>query len=139
MSIDRSTWRVLIVDDQDSMRQLLRICLRGLGILNVSDAEDGEKALALLTSRPVDIVMPDGEMPKLSGVETLKRIRSTPATANLPVIMVTGRSDMDFVKQIAALRVGGFVVKPVSAALLGARIDAAMQASQRPLVVNAKR
>ncbi|MEJ0058154.1 MAG: response regulator [Terricaulis sp.] len=99
MSIDRSTWRVLIVDDQDSMRQLLRICLRGLGILNVSDAEDGEKALALLTSRPVDIVLLDGEMPKLSGVETLKRIRSTPATANLPVIMVTGRSDMDFVSR----------------------------------------
>jgi two-component system, chemotaxis family, chemotaxis protein CheY len=136
MAIDRSAWRTLIVDDQDSMRQLLRMCLRGLAITNVADAEDGERALAVLASRPMDLVLLDGEMPKLSGVETLKRIREAPATANLPVIMVTGRSDMEFVKQIAALRVSGYVVKPVSAALLGARIDAAMQTSARPLVAN---
>ena len=63
-------------------------------------------------------------MPKLGGVDTLRAIRAAPATAHVPAIMMTGRTEASLVRQITALGVNGYLVKPVSAAALAARINA---------------
>lgn len=127
---ERENVRVLIVDDQDSIRQLVRICLRGLGIYHTAEAPDGARALEMMAVHNYDVILLDGEMPRLSGLDTLRAIRADRRFADTPVIMVTSRADADFVRQAASLGVSGYVVKPVAAAPLGLRIDAALRARQ---------
>lgn len=123
----REALRVLVVDDQDSMRQLLCATLRGLGITRIHNAEDGVRALAQLQAHPADLVLLDAEMPRMNGVETLAAIRSSPDLRELKVIVITGRADAAFVKRIVELGVDGYLVKPVSGMALAARIDAALR------------
>lgn len=119
-----TTLRVLVVDDQESMRQLVASSLRAIGVQRITVAENGVHALEQLRHGMIDLVLLDVEMPKLGGVDTLKAIRANPATAELPVIMMTGRTEASLVQQITALGVNGYLVKPVSAANLAARINA---------------
>jgi two-component system, chemotaxis family, chemotaxis protein CheY len=125
----REKLRILVVDDQDSMRQLVCTNLRGLGITQVHSAEDGAKALAHLRARDHDLVLLDAEMPRMNGIETLTAIRGDEQLRGLKVIMVTGRADADFVRRLAELGIEGYLVKPVSTATLAARIDAVMRKS----------
>lgn len=124
--LDRASLRVLIVDDQQSMRMLITAALRSLGIVGAATAEDGVEALKMLEKRRFDLVLLDAEMPRLSGLEALAAIRRRPEFAALPVIMVTGRADEHFVRTALQQGISGYVVKPVSATTLGARIDAAI-------------
>ncbi len=125
--LTRETLRVLVVDDQKSMRQLICTSLRGLGVVHIQNAEDGAMALATLRSRPFDLVLLDAEMPKLNGIETLAAIRGEERLRGLKVIMVTGRADVEFIQQAAKLGIDGYLVKPVSSNTLSARIDAAIR------------
>jgi two-component system, chemotaxis family, chemotaxis protein CheY len=116
--------RVLVVDDQESMRQLVMSSLRAIGVQRIATAGNGEEALAELRYGQTDLVLLDVEMPRLGGVDTLKAIRANPDMAKLPVIMMTGRTEASLVQEITALGVSGYLVKPVSAAALAARIQA---------------
>ena len=124
----REQLRVLVVDDQDSMRQLLCAGLRNLGIQHIHTAADGVEALAKLRARTIDLVLLDGEMPRMGGFETLTAMRSDAVLSKVRVIMVTGRADTDFVQRTAKLGIDGYLVKPVTTVMLGARIDAAARA-----------
>jgi two-component system chemotaxis response regulator CheY len=115
--------RVLIVDDQKTMRELLAESLRRLGVKQLVVAEDGLDAIKQLKGRIINLVLLDVEMPRLSGEQTLAMIREDPELRSTPVIMVTGRADAEFVRRIASLGVDGYLVKPVSAAALLARIE----------------
>src|SRR5690349_19081355 len=79
---------VLVVDDNAANRDALtrRLGRRGYAVLT---AADGPAALAVVASRPVDLVLLDVMMPGMSGLEVLQRIRQTHAPADLPVIMAT--------------------------------------------------
>lgn len=118
---------ILVVDDMESMRALLCAGLRGLGYSDIATAADGEEALSRLRVRTCDLVLLDAEMPRLNGLETLSVIRADPGLRGVAVIMVTGRADAAFVGKLAELGVNGYLVKPVTAATLGARIDAALR------------
>jgi two-component system chemotaxis response regulator CheY len=120
--------RVLVVDDQDSMRQLVMSALRSIGVQHMAQAENGQRALELLKPARTDLVLLDVEMPVMGGEETLKAIRGTPELADLKVIMMTGRADADFVRRMAQVGLDGYLVKPVSAAALQTRIAAAFPA-----------
>ena len=109
----REALRVLVVDDMESMRQLVCAILRGLGITRIHTAEDGVKAMAQLQAQPCDLALLDAEMPRMNGVDTLAAIRASTEFPGLPVIMITGRADTSFVKRIAELGVDGYLVKPV--------------------------
>lgn len=114
------------------MRQLIRAALRGLGVTEVFDAEDGVRALEVLDYRPIDLVLLDAEMPRMDGIETLRAIRASAKFGKLPVIMVTGRANAEFVRDTKELGVSGYLLKPVTAAALGARIDAITRMQVRP-------
>lgn len=116
-------FEILVVDDQGSMRDLTCAVLRSLGYRNLAVAHDGQEALNLLEKRRPHLVLMDVEMPVLDGFETLGAIRSGP-NADLPVIMLTSRSDASFVQRAAALKIAGYVIKPTSPNILGARVSA---------------
>ena len=79
---------VLIVDDERHNRELLEIMLKPEGFLLLS-AASGEEALALIARQPPDLILLDVMMPGMSGYDVAGKIKSDPATKNIPVIMLT--------------------------------------------------
>ena len=85
---------ILVVDDIADCRGVLAAMLEGQGH-TVRTADCGEAALASIASKRPDVVLLDVMMPGMSGLEVLERVRSTPVTASLPVILLTARSGDD--------------------------------------------
>ena len=79
---------VLVVDDSDTVRRMLRWVLSPLG-LRILEASNGSLALEILDREPVNLVVADLNMPVMDGIELVRAIRAVPAHAALPVIMLT--------------------------------------------------
>ncbi len=109
---------ILIVDDEPFMRSVVYDLLWDIGFRSIAKANDGEKGLKYLKSGDfvVDLIILDLEMPVLDGVDTLAQIRSATdnTIANIPVIVVTGHSELSNVAKTVDLGIQGYLVKPVS-------------------------
>ena len=115
--------KVLIVDDQQTMRSLVRNGLREIGVTEHREAVDGEDGLRQLLSAPVNLVISDYNMPKLDGLGLLRAIRATPQLRNTGFIMLTGRADGDLVKRAVQFGVNNYLVKPFTVATLRQKIE----------------
>lgn len=120
------TTRVLLIDDDAKLFELLRELLLPSGFV-VSHAPDGPRGLAMLEQGGTDVVLLDGMLPGMDGLDVLKRLRGKPATARLPVIMLTARGDE--ADRIVGLEVGAddYVHKPFSPRELLARLRAVLR------------
>ena len=116
--------KVLIVDDQHSMRLLIKGGLQQLGFREFEEAPDGEAGLRCLIANPANLVISDFNMPKLDGLQFLRAVRVYPPTAKTPYIMLTGRGDMELVQRAAQLGVNNFLVKPFTVVTLREKIEA---------------
>jgi two-component system chemotaxis response regulator CheY len=116
--------RVLVVDDQMTMRSLVRTGLQQLGLVDVNEAPDGEEALRSLLTRPVHLVISDYNMPKLDGLGLLRAIRSHPPLAKTAFIMLTGRADKELVQKAVQFGVNNYLVKPFTVTTLKEKIEA---------------
>nr|WP_227321418.1 phosphate regulon transcriptional regulator PhoB [Acidisoma silvae] len=119
---------VLIVEDEAALMTMLRYNLEKQGF-RVEEAGDGEEALTRISEVKPDMVLLDWMLPHLSGIEVCRQIRRRPATRELPVIMITARSeDQDAVR---GLNTGAddYVTKPFSTEALVARMRALMRRS----------
>jgi chemosensory pili system protein ChpA (sensor histidine kinase/response regulator) len=105
--------RVLVVDDQPEFRFLHAELLKGFGY-TVEVAADGVEALALM-SPAVDLVVMDGDMPKMNGFEVARLIRSDPQIADVPIVMVTGLAARKDRLKAFDTGVNDFINKPVDA------------------------
>ena len=104
--------RVLIVDDTDDVRALLRVALSVAGFETL-EANEGPAALHLLATEPTpDVVLLDVQMPVMDGWQTLREIRNAPATATLPVIMCTVKSRPEDRERGWELGCDGYLSKP---------------------------
>ena len=119
-----SSLRVLVVDDQQSMRLLVRGGLQQLGINDVNEAGDGEDGLRKLVADPVHLVIADSNMPKLDGLGLLRAVRTHPPTSKTAYIMLTGRADKDLVQRAVQFGVNNYLVKPFTVAALREKIEA---------------
>ena len=116
--------KVLIVDDQQSMRLLVRGGLQQLGFRDFEEAADGEAGLRSLVAKPANLVISDFNMPKLDGLGLLRAVRTYPPTSKTAYIMLTGRGDADLVQRAAQFGVNNFLVKPFTVATLREKIEA---------------
>ena len=119
-----STLKVMIVDDQQSMRLLIRGGLQQLGIREFDEAPDGEVALRTLAAHPPHLVISDFNMPKLDGLGLLRAMRLYPPTAKTAYIMLTGRGDKELVQRAIQFGVNNFLTKPFTVATLREKIEA---------------
>ena len=119
---------VLIVDDEPDLLELLEVNLARAGY-KTSVARNGREALAAIERAVPDLVVLDVMMPELSGTEVASRLRAKPATASLPIIMLTARSEE--VDEIVGLTVGAddYITKPFSTKVLLARIESVLRRS----------
>ena len=115
--------KILVVDDFSTMRRIIKNLLRDLGFTNTHEADDGNTALPVLKSGGFDFLVTDWNMPGMTGIELLKAVRSDPALASLPVLMVTAESKRDQIIEAAQAGVNGYVVKPFTAATLEEKIS----------------
>jgi two-component system chemotaxis response regulator CheY len=115
---------VMIVDDQQSMRGLCKYVLNQLGFTNVIEARSGRDALGKLEKASVDLIISDWNMDDIDGLTLLRVIRRHPRTQSLPVIMATGRSDEEQVREAISHGVNNYIVKPFDASTMKKRIEA---------------
>jgi two-component system chemotaxis response regulator CheY len=113
--------RILIVDDVALMRDLLKGVLRGFGYANVQDACCGEDALKLMQRDSFSIVMLDINMPGISGMKTLQKLREL--DDDVFVVMVSAHSSAENVKQAIENGVDGFIVKPYTQKKVGEMLE----------------
>lgn len=119
-----SAIKTLIVDDQQTMRSLVRTSLHALGITQTRECADGEDALRHLVSVPTNLVITDFNMPKLDGLGLLRAIRAHGPTAKTAVIMLTGRADRELVQRAVQFGVNNYLVKPFTTQTLKEKIEA---------------
>lgn len=117
------TLNVLIVDDQDSMRGIMRSHLRTIGIGTVVEAASVEAAKEELKGKPFGLILSDFNMEGGTGLDLLKHVRSHPVLKRTPFIMITGNADKATVQMVMQAGVNNYIVKPVSSAGLRQRIE----------------
>lgn len=113
---------ILAVDDSRTNLNVIGARLSRLGYL-VALSDNGHEALDLIAARGFDLVLLDMVMPGMSGLSVLADIRSGASTADLPVIMVTARSDVGAAVEALSAGADDHVAKPFSFEVLAARID----------------
>lgn len=118
-----SALKVLVVDDQMTMRALVRSSLQQMGVSDIADAADGELGLQSLLTRQVNLVISDFNMPKLDGLGLLRAIRSHAPIAKTAFIMLTGRADKELVVRAAQFGVNNYISKPFTVAGLREKIE----------------
>ncbi|CAG9167167.1 response regulator [Cupriavidus respiraculi] len=114
--------RILVVDDQEAMRRILRAELAELGYENVDTAVDGAWGLVKLREGRYDLVITDWNMPHMDGLSMLKAIRKEYSRQQLPVLMVTAEARRQNIVAAAVAGADGYIVKPFSLATLESKI-----------------
>ena len=119
---------VLVVEDEAALATMLRYNLEKQGF-RVEEATDGQEALTRISETPPDLVLLDWMLPAMSGIEVCRQIRRRPATRDLPVIMVTARTDEQ--DAVRGLNTGAddYIAKPFSMDALLARMRALLRRS----------
>ncbi|MBF0278128.1 MAG: response regulator [SAR324 cluster bacterium] len=124
--------RILIVDDNEQMRILLRTILEHANFFNITEAENGEAAWELLKSEPFDLVITDWNMQQMNGLKLLERIRETAQTHDIPVIMITIHTEKQFVNKAFKAGVNNYITKPFDRELVIKKIHMVFDRSSAP-------
>ena len=116
--------RVLIVEDNQHMRSLLRTLLNSIGIREIQEAGNGAAALEVLREKPCDLVLSDLAMKPMDGIDFTREIRQSPRSANpfMPIIMITGHTEKQRVETARDAGVTEFLAKPITPQSLFSRI-----------------
>ena len=124
--------RVMVVEDEPDIRELLTFHLERDGF-QVARAGTGTEALRQVRLTPPDLVILDLMLPEIDGLEVCHRLRADPATATLPIIMLTAKGDE--VDRIVGLEIGAddYIVKPFSPKEVIARVRAVLRRSRAPV------
>ncbi len=122
MPID-TKMKVLVVDDFSTMRRIVKNILRQLGFENIVEADDGETAVSPSGSRTNRFVISDWNMPKMSGLELLKWVRSHDEFKDLPFLMVTAEAQKENILEAVKAQVSNYIVKPFTAEVMNEKIE----------------
>lgn len=113
----------LVVDDVEITRKIICNILKRMGFDNIFEADDGPAALSILKKFTVDLIITDWNMPQMSGLELLQKIRAHPKHQHIPVLMITAEGQEEYI--LAAVKAGAdnYVVKPFRAETLRKQIE----------------
>ncbi|MFW5490313.1 MAG: chemotaxis response regulator CheY [Desulfovibrio sp.] len=122
MAADRSM-SVLVVDDFATMRRIIKNILKQIGFTNVSEADDGTTAWDAINRGNIDFVISDWNMPQMTGIELLRKVRGSEEFADLPFLMVTAEAQQENIIEAVQAKVSNYIVKPFTPETLGQKID----------------
>ena len=115
--------KVLVVDDFSTMRRIVKNTLRQIGFTQIEEAEDGQKAFDRLMSEKFDFVVSDWNMPNMTGIDLLRKVRAEPTLKHLPFLMVTAEAKQENVVEAIKAGVSNYIVKPFTVATLQEKIS----------------
>ena len=115
--------KVLVVDDFATMRKIIKNILSQLGFKNIYEADDGTTALEVLKKEKIDLIISDWNMPKMSGLDLLKAVRSDPNLKDIIFIMVTAEAQKDNVIEAIKHGVNQYIVKPFTPETLKEKLE----------------
>jgi len=123
-----SSTKVLIVDDMMTMRKLVKKACIELGFSDFLEAADGEIALKTLQENPgIQLVISDWNMPNMTGLEFLKKVRADGKFSALPFVLLTAESEQAQVVEAIQAGVSGYIVKPFNTEALREKLEEAHQ------------
>ena len=127
--------RVLVVDDNAHMRKLVVTILQAFGVTQIVEADSADRAWQSLRDSNPDVIVLDWVMEGMSGLELIRMIRTNPQAPNpfVPVIMLTGHTSLDHVRQARDAGVNEFIAKPVSVKTMMSRLVSVIE-HPRPYV-----
>ncbi len=114
--------KILLVDDEKHVRRIAEISLSLVKEWQVTTASSGAEALAKVQEEVPDLILMDVRMPDMDGVETVKKLRENPLTANVAVILLSGSESQQVVQEESDLKFVGMILKPYNAAKLPEQI-----------------
>ncbi len=130
---------ILVADDHSLTRSMVKAILRGVGFENITQAEDGVEAVQEISSGKIDVVICDWNMPKASGLEVLRTVRSDARFKELPFLMLTAEAYRENILAAAQAGVSTYVIKPFTADVLLSKLEEVLkplgrstQPAQRP-------
>ncbi len=115
--------KVLVVDDFSTMRRIVKNILRQLGFVNITEADDGTAAWEILNKEKIDFIVSDWNMPQMTGIELLRKVRASEHLADTPFLMVTAESLQENILEAVQAKVSNYIVKPFTAETLKQKID----------------
>jgi len=126
--------KVLVIDDNEQMRTIIGTVLAAAGIRQIYYAADGRRGFEVASQQGIDVVYVDQEMPVMNGLDFISAVRALESDVRyMPIIMLTGHSDMLRLRSARDRGVTDFLCKPVTAKSILDRLNAAIM-HPRPFV-----
>jgi two-component system phosphate regulon response regulator PhoB len=122
--------RVLVVDDDPDIREMVAVMLEAVGLV-VSSVSSAEEALARIQEHPFELLVLDWNLPRMSGIDLCRRIRQDPELSEMPVLFLTANASSQDMVDAFASGADDYVVKPFRAPELGARIFSLLRRTRR--------
>ncbi len=107
--------KVLIIDDFATMRRILKNIIKQIGFTNIDEADDGKSALKALKNDKFDLILCDWNMPEMSGIDLLNKLKSDDQLKDTPFVMVTAEAQKDNIVKAVKAGVNSYIVKPFTA------------------------
>jgi two-component system chemotaxis response regulator CheY len=115
--------RIMIVDDMSVSRALIAQSLDEIGVKHYATENDAKVALGKLAANPVHLVISDMNMPRMSGLQLLRALRSAKTTQRIGFILITGTPSPDIVREGQQLGLNNLIRKPFTSATVKAAIE----------------
>ncbi|MBD2563808.1 MULTISPECIES: response regulator [Nostoc] len=106
------TKRLLVIDDEDSVREIIQISLESVAGWDILTASSGREGIEIAESEHPDAILLDVMMPEMDGPTTFKQLQATVATCDIPTIMLTAKAQPEEKQQLRDLGVAGVITKP---------------------------
>lgn len=114
---------ILVVDDFNTMRRIVRSLLKQLGFNNVDEAVDGDDALSKISAKDYALVLSDWNMEPKSGIELLREVRQSEKHKSMPFILITAESKVENIVEAKKAGVNQYIVKPFNAKTLKEKLS----------------
>jgi len=114
--------KVLVVDDFASMRRIVKNVLKQMGFTKIIEADDGSVALQVLKKEEIGLVLCDWNMPRMTGIDLLKAVKSDEDLKDIPFLMVTAEGQKDNVVEAVQAGVSNYIMKPFTAEAMEERV-----------------
>ncbi len=121
MQVNREM-NILVVDDFSTMRKIVKDLLQELGFHYFDEADDGATAWPMVQTGKYDFIVSDWNMPVMTGIDLLRRVRADENLKNTPFLLITAEAKRSQILEAAQSGVDGYIVKPFTAATLNGKI-----------------
>jgi len=118
--------RILIIDDEDDIREVAQLSLELIGGWQVLTARSGQEGLTLAAAAQPEVILLDVMMPDMDGPTTFRKLREEPTTCHIPVILLTAKVQSADRHQFAELGIAAVIAKPFDPLTLASQIEAAL-------------